>query len=43
MSTTPINIAYPESGELQLKLALGACKLDGRTRRGRRVGAWHIR
>jgi hypothetical protein len=28
MSTTPINIAYPESGELQLKLALGACKLE---------------
>lgn len=27
MSTTPIDVAYPDAGDLHLQLALGACKL----------------
>lgn len=28
MSTTPINIAFPETGDLRLRIAVGACKLN---------------
>lgn len=37
MQDTPINVEYPETGDLYLRIALGACRFEGRPGEG---GAW---